>query len=475
MRKSIFTEFFCLCAAVFISATVCIGAVLLTVSIEHYKSDRFDFLEAKFGIILEDVRSCCVTDSSLNTAELGNTLEKLAECLGSDITMTDSDGVALVCSEAAPCFHTGKKISAGALSRITEDGLCELSCLDGYYERDSFIYAKKITLNGREYFLLERMIENKMAHHVGRLAAALLISSVVILSVARTIIYTSAKRLLSPIKEMTMASKRFGEGDFSEKLHIADENELGYLANSLNEMADSLEQLEVNRKMFISNVSHELKTPMTTIGGFVDGILDGTIPEEQHAHYLKIVSAEIDRLSRLVRSMLNISKYEAGELKMSAEDFDILPLIIKTLSNFEKRVDDKNIDIQIQDTSGFRVNGDPDLIGQVVYNLIDNAVKFTDKGGYIRFSFSESIESGTRSVSIRNSGAGLSKKEISKVFDRFYKTDESRGIDPGGVGLGLSIVSSIIKLHDGKIVVSSEQNQYTEFTFSLKKAVSDRR
>lgn len=475
MRKSIFTEFFCLCAAVFISATVCIGAVLLIVSMEHYRSDRFDFLEAKCGIILEDVRSCCGTDGSLNTAELGNTLEKLAECFGSDITMTDSDGVALVCSEAAPCSHTGKKISAGALSRITEDGLCELSCFDGYYERDSFIYAKKITLRGRKYFLLERMIENRMAHYVGRLATALLISSVVILSVAFTIIYTSAKRLLSPIKEMTMAAKRFGEGDFSKKLHIADENELGYLANSLNEMADSLEQLEVNRKMFISNVSHELKTPMTTIGGFVDGILDGTIPEEQHAHYLKIVSAEIDRLSRLVRSMLNISKYESGELKMSAEDFDILPLIIKTLSNFEKRVSDKNIDIQIQDASGFRVNGDPDLIGQVVYNLIDNAVKFTDKGGYIRFSFSESSESGIRSVSIRNSGAGLSKKEISKVFDRFYKTDESRGIDPGGVGLGLSIVSSIIKLHDGKIVVSSEKNQYTEFTFSLKKAVSDRR
>lgn len=475
MRKSIFTEFFCLCAAVFISATVCISSVLLIVSIEHYKSDRFDFLEAKCGIILGDVRSRCKADGSPDTAELRNTLEKLAECIDTDITLTDSDGVALVCSEAAPCYHTDKKISADALSRITEDGLCELSSLDGYYERDSFIYAKKFTLGGREYFLLERMRENKMAYHAGRLAAALLISSAVILSVAFTIIYTSSKRLLSPIKEMTMAARRFGEGDFSKKLYIADQNELGYLANSLNEMADSLEQLEVNRKMFISNVSHELKTPMTTIGGFVDGILDGTIPEEQRSHYLRIVSAEIDRLSRLVRSMLNISKYEAGELKMSAEDFDILPLIIKTLSNFEKRVSNKNIDIQIQDTSGFRVNGDPDLIGQVVYNLIDNAVKFTDKGGYIRFSFGESGENGTRSVSIRNSGAGLSKKEISKVFDRFYKTDESRGIDPGGVGLGLSIVSSIIKLHDGKILVSSEQGQYTEFTFSLKKAVSDRR
>lgn len=473
MRKSIFTEFFCLCAAIFISAVICIGVVLMLVSEEHYKSNRFNYLTIKSETAVDAVRSSFEENGGLDTEKLTAELKQLSENIGADITLTDSDGVALVCSEASPCSHTDKKIKEQAMNRITESGLSELSSLNGYYEDNYFIFARKITVDGSTYIILEKLRSNTLAGHMLSLVSALIISSLIILSAAFAIIYTAAKRLLSPIREMTVAAQRFAEGDFSEKLHVTDENELGYLANSLNEMASSLEQLEETRKSFISNVSHELKTPMTTIGGFVDGILDGTIPESQHKHYMKIVSAEVSRLSRLVRSMLNISKYEAGELKLSTEDFDILPMILQTLTSFEKSIDEKHIDIQIESVDGFRINADPDLTGQVIYNLIDNAVKFVNKDGIISFSFNE--DGDMRSVSIRNSGDGLKKKEISKVFDRFYKTDESRGIDPGGVGLGLSIVSSIIKLHGGKIVVSSEQNRYTEFTFSLKKAATDRR
>lgn len=473
MRKSIFTDFFCLCAAVFISAVICIGTVLLLVSEEHYKSNRFNYLSVKSETIINTVRGSIAENSGLDTAKLSEALAPLSDTLDTDITLTDPDGVALVCSEASPCSHTDKKINPQAISRITEDGASELSNFNGYYEDSSFVFAQKINIETETYIILIRLRSNTLTGHMLTLVAALIISSVLILSVAFTIIYTASRRLLSPIREMTMAAQRFGEGDFSKKLYVTDDNELGYLATQLNDMANSLEQLEETRKSFISNVSHELKTPMTTIGGFVDGILDGTIPESQHRHYMKIVSAEVGRLSRLVRSMLNISKYEAGELKLSTEDFDILPVILQTLTSFEKNIDEKNIDIQIQDADGCRINADPDLTGQVVYNLIENAVKFVNKGGYIRFSFS--ADGDMCSVSIRNSGDGLKEQEISKVFDRFYKTDESRGIDPGGVGLGLSIVSSIIKLHNGKIVVSSEPDQYTEFTFSLRKAETDRR
>ncbi|MBD5139502.1 MAG: HAMP domain-containing histidine kinase [Ruminococcus sp.] len=473
MRKSIFTDFFCLCAAVFISAVICIGTVLLLVSEEHYKSNRFNYLSVKSETIINTVRGSIAENGGLDTAKLSEALAPLSDTLDTDITLTDPDGVALVCSEASPCSHTDKKINPQAISRITEDGASELSNFNGYYEDSSFVFAQKINIEVETYIILIRLRSNTLTGHMLTLVAALIISSVLILSVAFTIIYTASRRLLSPIREMTMAAQRFGEGDFSKKLYVTDDNELGYLATQLNDMANSLEQLEETRKSFISNVSHELKTPMTTIGGFVDGILDGTIPESQHRHYMKIVSAEVGRLSRLVRSMLNISKYEAGELKLSTEDFDILPVILQTLTSFEKNIDEKNIDIQIQDADGCRINADPDLTGQVVYNLIENAVKFVNKGGYIRFSFS--ADGDMCSVSIRNSGDGLKEQEISKVFDRFYKTDESRGIDPGGVGLGLSIVSSIIKLHNGKIVVSSEPDQYTEFTFSLRKAETDRR
>lgn len=203
---------------------------------------------------------------------------------------------------------------------------------------------------------------------------------------------------------------------------------------------------------------------MTTIGGFVDGILDGTIPESQHKQYLRTVSEEINRLARLVRSMLNISKYEAGELELQTEVFDLTSLTIRTVSLFEKRIEAKHIDIRGLDAGRFFVNADEDLAQQVIYNLTENAVKFVDEGGYISYDFRKD-DKFVYAV-IRNSGEGLKKNEINKVFDRFYKTDESRGKDKTGVGLGLSIVRSIIKLHDGSILVRSKPGEYTEFEFS---------
>ena len=471
MRKSIFSEIFCLCAAVLSAAVICVGSVMLIVSCEHYKSDRIEYMQSRSEAMIGATVSC-LNDNSMQ--KLKEIYDDMAVYIGVDLTLTDSDGVALVCSEASPCSHTGRIYDRAALERITESGIYELSTFNGFYDDDSFIFAQKLISNDKAYYFVSRLGYNMLPKYMVQLFATLFISASAILAGSLAIIYMSTKRLVTPIKEMTLAARRFGESDFSRKLHITDDNELGYLANSLNEMASSLEEIEETRKTFISNVSHELKTPMTTIGGFVDGILDGTIPKEQHKHYLQIVSKEVNRLSRLVRSMLNISKYESGELALSTENFDVLPIILQTLLNFEKRIEEKNIDIQGLDTDAFRLNADPDLTQQVIYNLVENAVKFVDNGGYIRFEFTED-EDGMRRISIRNSGDGLKAKEISKVFERFYKTDESRGIDPGGVGLGLSIVSSIIKLHGGTIRVSSEPDSFTEFSFSLKAAVNERR
>ncbi len=474
MRKSVFSEIFCLCAAVVSAAVICVGAVMLIVSCEHYKADRVEYMQSRSEAMINATVSAVTETGEADLQKLKKIYDDMSVYIGVDLTLTDSDGVALVCSEASPCSHTGRIIGKSALNRITENGIYELGTLDGFYDDDSFIFAQKLEFNGKAHYFISILGYNMLPEYMLQLFLTLFVTASLILAGALTIMYTSTKRLVTPIKEMTLAARRFGESDFSQKLHIADENELGYLANSLNEMASSLEEIEETRKTFISNVSHELKTPMTTIGGFVDGILDGTIPKEQHTHYLKIVSKEVNRLARLVRSMLNISKYESGELALSTKEFDVLSIILQTLLNFEKRIEEKNIDIQGLDTDAVRLNADPDLIQQVIYNLVENAIKFVNNDGYIRFDFSEEDDDMHR-ISIRNSGDGLKEKEISKVFERFYKTDESRGIDPGGVGLGLSIVSSIIKLHGGTIRVSSEPNSFTEFSFSLKKAANERR
>ncbi len=467
MRKSsISGEFFYLSSVFLAAAVVCIGAVLLVVSGEYYKSDKLKLLDMFVEKAVSETSGLIQETGYIDEEQLHETYSDLSAVSGADFTLVDANGVALVCSEAPPCSHKKNNFSLTTLEEMPDGGYHELSSLNNYYNGDYFNSACKIELGGEVFYVFGRMSMSSLSDYILKLVLIMVIVTAIIMTFIFVILYMTTKRMLTPIREMTMAAKRFGEGDFSKKLYVSEDNEFGFLANSLNQMAGSLEHIEEARKSFVSNVSHELKTPMTTIGGFIDGILDGTIPPEKHEHYLKIVSSEVDRLARLVRSMLNISKYEAGELSINKEDFDIVPVIFSTLLNFEKRIDEKNVDVRGLGRRSFIINADPDLIGQVIYNLVENAVKFVNKNGYIEFFFSE--KDGMSFITIRNSGDGLTKDEISKVFERFYKTDESRGMDPTGVGLGLSIVSSLIKLHGGTVTVRSEKGRYTEFEISLK-------
>ena len=238
------------------------------------------------------------------------------------------------------------------------------------------------------------------------------------------------------------------------------------------ELADELLQLQKNqeterqRREFIANVSHELKTPMTTIGGFIDGILDGTIDSSKSTYYLRIVSDEVKRLSRLVTGMLNMSKIEAGQLKIQPKEFDISAMTFKTMLGFERAIDEKKIEIRgLDKVEPLNICADEDMINQVVYNLIDNAVKFTNEGGYIEVAIKSDSEK--MIFSVKNSGKGISREEAGKVFERFYKTDKSRSYDVKGAGLGLYIVKTIIDMHGGQITVNSEPGEYTQFVFWL--------
>lgn len=465
MRKSVFSEFFTLCAAIISAAIVCVAVVLIIISSEFYKSDKKGYLVANADTIMSMTKLSIDSADGVNTDYLNNIYLNVTDTTEIVFTLTDSNGVALVCSEAPPCSHTGRNIGEDILNKVGDEGFFELSSLDHFYPSTVFNLVYKFEAAGNEYYLFSKLSDTPLQQYLTKLIFALAIASAAILVLVFVAIYAAVKHLMTPVKEMTLAAKRFGSGDFSEKLYVPEDNEFGFLANSLNEMASSLEAIEENRKSFISNVSHELRTPMTTIGGFVDGILDGTIPKEKHNYYLNIVSEEVDRLARLVKSMLNISKYEAGEMEMTKKTFDLMPLLVKVLLMFETRIDEKHVEIRGIEHGRFMVSADSDLMQQVLYNLVENAVKFVDDGGYIEFAFEN--RDGSPVIRIRNSGEGLKANEISKVFDRFYKADASRGIDKTGVGLGLSIVRSIIKLHGGKILVRSEPNSFVEFEITL--------
>ena len=243
------------------------------------------------------------------------------------------------------------------------------------------------------------------------------------------------------------------------------------LGCTLNRMAEFIEQNETTRRNFVANVSHELRTPMTTIAGFADGILDGTIPPAQHKKYLRIITEEIHRLKTLVQSMLNLTKFEAGEMQIHLAETDIAKLLIKTVLMFEKRITDKHVDVEGLEDISMKVRADEDLMSQVLYNLIENAVKFVNSGGVISFQLYE--EDGIAHICIKNTGEGLADDELPKIFDRFYKTDTSRSQDKTGLGLGLSISRKIVHLHQGHIVVKSVKGEYTSFEVQIPVGISN--
>ena len=284
-------------------------------------------------------------------------------------------------------------------------------------------------------------------------------------------------RTVKPVKKITEITREYGEGNFTKRINRLDTySELSELAEEFNSMADNLAVIEQSRSNFVANVSHELKTPMTTISGFVDGILDGTVPEHDRERYLRIVSDEVKRLSRLVVAMLNMSKIEAGKLTPEMHDVELSSLICHTVLGFEKIVTDRDIRVLGLDSlENITVSADNALITQVIYNLFDNAVKFTPDGGTITFALNSDKKNAV--IKIRNSGKGISPDEQTLIFDRFYKVDKSRGLDSKSFGMGLYIVKSIIELHHGCVSVNSEFGQYTEFVITLpiqnKQAISN--
>ena len=269
-----------------------------------------------------------------------------------------------------------------------------------------------------------------------------------------------------PLKDMAEAARKFGLGEFDTRVEVGNrKDEVGELAEAFNNMADALAKSEARRSEFVANVSHELKTPMTTIAGFADGILDGTIPPEREEEALRTISSETRRLSRLVRRMLDLSRLQSAENVTAQEQFDVSEVLVRVLLSLETKINSRHLDVDTQlPDDPVKVWGDPDAITQVCYNLLDNAIKFAREGSTITLTITE--KGGKAHVSVRNEGDTIPAEELPMLFDRFHKSDKSRSADREGVGLGLYIVKTILNNHKENIAVTSE-NGVTEFTFTL--------
>ena len=292
-------------------------------------------------------------------------------------------------------------------------------------------------------------------------------AGVVLLSAVIASSITSAHQT-RPRTEMAEAARKFGRGEFDVRVNSYKDrcDEIGELAEAFNFMANSLEKVESQRADFIANVSHELKTPMTTIAGFAEGILDGTIPPEKEGEALNVVVSETRRLSRLVRRMLHLSRLNSlTETVTAQEQFDIIEVMSRVLVSLEGRITGRGLDVDAQfPEDPIMVWGDPDAVTQVCYNLLDNAAKFAAQGTDITVQITK--KDGKALVTVRNLGATIPPDELPLLFERFHKADYSRSVDREGVGLGLYIVKTILGNLKENITATSEDG-VTQFTFTL--------
>lgn len=474
-RHSLFRKYLTFGLVIVLTSFVALSVTMYVFVNRYWESDKKASLMNNARQVAQSVEESAVYLPAEHVLILdeqklfGLTYSRISEIIAADITIIDGQGICQFCSEDDGCIHETAVFPSRVMGQTAHDGeFFEAGTLDGYYTDTR--YTAGVPIRDVTGDVIAFCYTTTPATFYSGLPRTFLqifsIAAVLMLIIVLIFVTVMSYSMSRPLRQMSSAAKKFATGDFSARVQVRSDDELGELAHAFNNMADSLSSSEGMRRAFISNVSHELKTPMTTIAGFIDGMLDGTIPPERHAHYMRIVSGEVKRLSRLVTSMLSLSRIDRGELKVSPQKFDMFSMIVTILATFEQKIVARKLHITgLENFRSLTVTADPDLMYQVIYNLIENAVKFTNEGGTINFALEE-----TRydiSIMISNTGAGIAPEDIRYIFDRFYKTDKSRSMDKKGMGLGLYIAKTIMRLHGGDIFVDSRVNEYTRFTFRL--------
>ncbi|MCH5320150.1 MAG: HAMP domain-containing histidine kinase [Eubacterium sp.] len=481
LKNNIFAKYFILFAAIFLIVLTILGASLIILVNAYTQNENTKLLKENAQSIADSVRQNLIVQDmndhyTVEKEMICRTLNIISNSIDADLFVCDVGGNIIMCKEKSGVmpfmgelpvciYHNEFTVGDVLLKSVYEGGYVGKGSVSG---RLSYIVGYPIYSNNQIIGSVIATAETNVNELTMTVLRIFVFSALACLLIAFICIWYLTRNFVKPLQQMSKAAKQFAIGDFSYRVKVKGNDELSQLGTAFNDMADALDRLESSRRSFVSNVSHELRTPMTSIGGFIDGILDGTIPREKTDYYLNIVSGEIRRLSRLVVAMLNMSKIESGSFEMKPTNYDISDQIIHILLTFEQKIEEKNIEIQgLEDLHQTYIVADTDMIYQVIYNIFDNAVKFTNEGGYIKVNMNDNNDS--VEVHIKNSGIGINKQELSKVFERFYKVDKSRSLDAKGAGLGLYIVKMMVEMHGGSIWAVSDDEESAEFIFRLPK------
>ena len=402
-------------------------------------------------------------DLSLETAK--PQLEAVATYLNTQAWVLDNRGT--VIAETSPATHVDMTIK-GFDPTINGNNSYMIGMFFGMFTDETLSVWAPITGNFNTYgYVVLHMPMTQVQQGQNEILNLVYMTALVIFVLSLVILLVFTLTVYFPLKRITAGAMEYADGNLDYTIQVHTNDEMGYLANTLNYMSDELNKMEEYQKSFIANVSHDFRSPLTSIKGYLEAILDGTIPPERYDKYLNIVIAETERLNKLTQSMLAISSMDSKGF-LSRSNFDINRVIKDTAASFEGTCNAKNIVLDLTFTNDTQmVYADLGKIQQVLYNLIDNAIKFSHPDSVIYIQTYLKFE--RVFISVKDTGIGIPKDSIKKIWNRFYKTDLSRGKDKRGTGLGLAIVKDIIQAHGENIDVVSTEGVGTEFIFTLSK------
>mgnify|MGYP001584299152 CR=1 FL=1 len=452
------------------TALVVVAGVLSIWFKQYYFDQKKEQLNKESTIIESAAISYLTLDKSSNLTTLKNVMDFVSKTVDAEILITDNLGYTYAVSSSA---HENYKFCSLGIPKEDMNVLKKGESIEyGSIKtttKNDYVYLKPIF--NKNYFsgVIVMVIPiDRMLNPIIKVNEVIWITAIIAIIIGAVVVFLYSKKLLiDPIDKITTAARRLSKGGVEERVDIKSNNEIGELAESFNIMAESLQQVDDNRRIFISNVSHELRSPITSIKGFISGILDGVIPRDKEGYYLNIVYEETDRLSRLINDLLDISTLESGKIKLNKQEIDISNLIKYTIAKFEGAINNKGltVDVVLEQEHQYII-GDNDKITQVVTNLIDNAMKYSHENGEIRINTKSKGDKVF--VSIYNDGETLSKEQLVKIWDRFYKADVSR-TNKVSTGLGLPIVRLILTEHGEDIWVENYKDTGVIFTFTLTK------
>lgn len=444
---------------------VVLCGMLYVVYTQHYMNEKRDEL------IQQGRKISVAFSNAYRTGNLNNLsyeLQVLEEYMGAGVLMVNADGVVVLASPGLEEMIIGQSFAYPELIEGLVDGniVSMETKASGLFEVPTLLVGYPLSVGEMSGILMCRSMP-EMERSLYEMYRAGAVSLFIVLLVGLLVSYFTSQKMTRPIKEINAAAKVIASGNFEHRLKVTSGDELGELAESFNHMAESLENNDRIHRDFIANVSHDLRSPLTSMQGFLTAMLDGTVPEDKREKYLSIVLEETNRLSRLTEGIVDLSRAESSKIILDESDFDVNALIRKNIALLEPQLKEKNAVIKaIFAEQVTMVHGDVDKISRVIQNLMSNAVKFSSDGGQIEVETTLTTRKKVL-VSIKDYGPGIGEEDQKYIFNRFYKADRTRNQDKQGSGIGLSIVREFLQAHNEGITVKSVEGEGATFVFSL--------